>query len=353
MPILVNMAAIKDILDQVPELLEALVGLRAHRGRQDADADLVVRVGPHLFVVEAKPRSSAESVGPAAERVKQASRGVRKDAIPLVAVPFMGELGDRLCRDQGVGYVDLCGNARIEAPGLRIHVTGKPNQFVRRGRPSSVFAPKSARVARLLLLDPMRWWRQAELAESADLGPGYVSRICKRLEEDSLVERDEDRAVRPRDPDLLLDAWQAQYDFRRHEVREGHVSVRSGEELVRRVVDACDGAGQRYALTGLAAAWLLAPFAGYRLVAVYVGKAPTEKLLSKLKWHDEPRGANLWLVRPNDEGVFHGTEQIQGMACVSPVQAYLDLQTMPERAEEAAERLRKERLQWPKTRNRA
>lgn len=353
MPILVNMASAEDILDRVPALLEALVGSRACSRRREADADLVLRVGTHLFVIEAKSKSSADSVGPAAKRVQQVVRDLSEEAIPLVVVPFMGELGDRLCRDQGVGYVDLCGNARIEAPGLKIHVRGRPNRFVRRGRPSSVFAPKSARIARLLLLDPQRWWRQAELAETADLGPGYVSRICTRLEGDRLVERDGSRAVRPRDPDLLLEAWKAQYDFRRHDVREGHVSVRSGEELVRHVVAACDETGQRYALTGLAAAWLLAPFAGYRLVAVYIGRTPNDKLLAKLKWHDEPRGANLWLIRPNDEGVFHGSESIQGMVCVSPIQAYLDLQAMPERAEEAAEQLRKERLQWPKTRNRA
>ena len=53
------------------------------------------------------------------------------------------------------------------------------------------------------------------------------------------------------------------------------------------------------------------------------------------------------LVEANDdEGVFQGAKAIEGISCVSPVQAYLDLHAMPERAEEAAEHLRKERLQW-------
>ena len=55
---------------------------------------------------------------------------------------------------------------------------------------------------------------------------------------------------------------------------------------------------------------------------------------------------NLWLVQPNDEGVFHGTEQVKGILCVSPVQAFLDLKAVPERAEEAAEQLQKELLRW-------
>lgn len=346
------MVAKEDILDRVPGLLEELAGLPARRLKRSGSADMVLRMGSHVFVVVAKASSRAESIAQAAHSARSAAAAVSDEAIALVAVPFMGELGGRLCQDDGVSYVDLSGNARIEAPGLRVLVSGQPNRFVRRGRPASVFAPKSARVSRLLLLDPLRWWRQADLAENAGLGAGYVSRICKRLEEDRLIEREDGRAVRPRDPGLLLDAWQGQYDFRRHDIREGHVSARSGQELAQRVVDACNEVACSYALTGLAAAWLLAPFAGYRLVVVYTKKAPSEKLLSKLKWHPEERGANLWLVRPNDEGVFHGAESVQGMSCVSAVQAYLDLHGMPERSEEAAEQLRKERLRWPQTKSR-
>lgn len=90
----------------------------------------------------------------------------------------------------------------------------------------------------------------------------------------------------------------------------------------------------------------MAPFAGYRLVTAYLRKPAGDKLLQRLGWHEEKRGANLWLIRPNDEGVFHGAQAVAGVECVSPVQAYLDLRGLPERAEEAAEHLRKERLQW-------
>jgi hypothetical protein len=216
--------------------------------------------------------------------------------------------------------------------------------FVQRGRPSSVFAPKSSRLARILLADPQRWWRQAELASEVGLGAGYVSRICSRLEEDRLVDRNGEGYVRPRDANLLLEAWQAQYDLRRHDIRQGHVAAHSGEELTQQVIEACKGLGFEYALTGLAAAWLLAPFTGYRLVTVYLGKAANERLFQRLNWHEERRGANLWLIRPDDEGVFHGAQAVRNKMCVSPVQAYLDLQKLPERAEEAAEHLRKERL---------
>jgi hypothetical protein len=335
-----------DILERLPDLLAELAGLPVKSVRQGENADLLLRLGPHLLAVEARTNSRAGLVAQAAENARQATGKGRAAAIPLVAVPFMGEVGRTICREHGVNYVDLSGNADINAPGLRIHVAGKPNLFVQRGRPSSVFAPKSCRLARILLAEPKRWWRQAELASAGQLGAGYVSRICRRLEEDHLIERDSEGSVRPRDPNLLLEAWQAQYDLRRHDIRQGHVAARSGEELARQVAEACQGLGFDYALTGMAAAWLLAPFAGYRLVTIYLRKSANDKLLQRLKWHEEKRGANLWLIRPNDEGVFHGAQNVKSMVCVSPVQAYLDLRNLPERAEEAAEHLRKERLKW-------
>ena len=47
------------------------------------------------------------------------------------------------------------------------------------------------------------------------------------------------------------------------------------------------------------------------------------------------------LVVPNDEGVFHGAEIVDGIRCVHPVQAYVDLKDHPERAPEAASEIRR------------
>ncbi|TWT44522.1 MarR family protein [Phycisphaerae bacterium RAS1] len=340
------MTADRDILEALPGVLAELTSLGVSAARNGRTGERLLRMGPHLVAAVAKSSSRAAAIAQAADSARLAAKRAGPRAVPLVAVPYMGEVGARVCREHKVSFVDLSGNAEINAPGLRIHVAGKPNRFIRRGRPSSVFAPKSSRLARLMLQDPNRPWRQSELAEASQLGAGYVSRICKRLEEDRLVERRQDGAIRSRAPELLLEAWQAEYDFRRHDIRMGHIAAHTGDELARRLVGVFGELSVPYALTGLAAAWLLAPFAAYRLVTVYLRKPPGEKLLQRLKWHEEKRGANLWLVRPNDEGVFHGVESVGGVECVSPVQAYLDLRGLPERAEEAADHLRKERLQW-------
>jgi len=86
---------------------------------------------------------------------------------------------------------------------------------------------------------------------------------------------------------------------------------------------------------------------GFCNVGVYLKQRVTQPFLSDLDWREEDKGANLWIIRANDPGVFHGQISADGVPCVSAVQTYLDLQAMPERAEEAAESLRGALLQWP------
>ena len=192
-----------DILKRLPSLLAEQTGLPVNQVEWPGQADIYLQVGQHLFVVEAMNQSQAGRIENAAQQAKHEAHCENEQAVPLIAVPFMGELGQSICKKVGVSYIDLSGNADIQASGLRIRITGLPNRFIKRGRPSSVFAPKSSRISRLLLLEPRRWWRQSELSEQAKLGRGYVSKICKRMEEDHLLDRAEDGSLRPRDPDFV------------------------------------------------------------------------------------------------------------------------------------------------------
>lgn len=316
-----------------------------HRAK-DGEADLLVEYGSRRLVVEFKGSGDAAVVGTAIAQVKRYAGSVSRAAIPVVAVPYMGNVGRGLCDAAGVAWFDLSGNARIVAPGLRIIIEGKPNLFVRRGRPSSAFAPKSARIARHLLLEPKRTIRQQDLARETGLDDGYTSRIVHRLEAEGLVERDAKGALRVRDPNLLLDAWSETYDFEKHTILRGHATARNGEELLGRLATGLAHASLRHAATGLAAAYLYTQFALFRTATLFVATVPDELLLRELGFRDAPKGSNLWLVVPNDEGVFDGMADVAGIPCVHPVQAYVDLGAHPERAKEAAEELRTRLLKW-------
>jgi hypothetical protein len=336
---------------RVLEMLAELVGepaLVRHQitTRAERRPDAVIEVGRFTFVVEWKGSGAAAPVAAAADQSLAYAREIGAGALPLVAVPFMGEVGRKRCEQAEVCWLDLSGNAYLVAPGLRVVVMGRPNRFKRRGRPANAFAPKSARIARWLLLHPHESMTQREIARATDMDEGFTSRIVAKLEGDGLVERDQGGGVRVPDPGLLLDAWEEVYGFSKHHIHRGHVPARSGDTLLRQLSGLFDRANIEYAATGLGAAWVLTHFATFRIVTLYLRREPSPEILEQASFREDPHGANVWLVLPNDEGVFHGSTERDGLRCVHPVQVYLDLEDHPERAKEAAKHLRAEFLNW-------
>ena len=333
------------IAEILANLLECPLGkINLKHVGESQNVDFAISSPKHKFVGEYKPNATTASITSAVNHLSlQPDR--KSKTIPLIIVPFMGEVGSRICDESQISWIDLSGNAKIVAPGLRIWIQGQPNKFTRRGRPSNEFAPKSSRVARQLLTSPATFQSQAEIARRTKLGDGYVSRIIGRLCEQDLIEQNKE-GVRPSNPDVLLDAWRAVYDFSRSRILKGHVSARTGDELQAKLADKFRRKNVEYAMSGLGAAWLYTQFAGFRLSTVYLHSMPSAALLNEIEFSDEPRGANLWIVIPDDNGVFSETQDVLDIQCVSPLQTYLDLKSHPERAKEAADELRKSKLRW-------
>ncbi len=335
---------------KAPETLAGLLGVSLAdldvRSDDASGADFVVTGKHNTFVIEFHKSTSAAPIAAATKKVKDYAGRVRRRSSPLVVVPFMGDIGRKVCEEVGVGWFDLSGNAHIIAPGLRVIVEGRPNRFKVAGRPANLFAPMSSRVARWLLVNVDQFLSQREIARSTGLDEGFVSRLVARMEKDGYLVRDERGAIRAKNPALLLDAWQEAYQFSKHTRHYGHVAVRTGDALLRFVSDTLVEQGIAHAATGLAAAWALTRFATFRIATLYLPTDPSPALRERLGCREDPRGANLWLVVPNDAGVFQGAIEKGGIRCVHPVQAYVDLKDHPERATEAAERLRTELLNW-------
>jgi hypothetical protein len=341
----------KRVVSEVPGLLAGLLEMPENRvavrpGAKGSTPDLVISAGKDTFLVEFKSSSARAPLIQAVMRLEEKRGGIKKDVIPLLVVPYMGETGRRFCEEHELAWLDLSGNARIKAPGLLIKVEGKPNRFKNVGRPPNLFAPKSSRIVRQLLIQPDRALNQRELSQAAGLDEGYTSRIVRRFEETGLVVRDQEGLVKSKDPEQLLDAWHEAYDFTRHSIIKGHVAARSGEELLLRIAGRLEKQAPAYAATGLCAAWLYTRFANFRLATFYIPNALGAELSGELGFREDERGANTWLVVPNDEGVFQGSEVREGVRCVHAIQVYLDLKDHPERSSEAASRLRQDYLKW-------
>ncbi|CAN5632778.1 hypothetical protein BH20ACT23_BH20ACT23_01930 [soil metagenome] len=322
-----------DLLDEEPLALER----EASPDRPGVDFSIMDSHGRN-WLIEVKSSGRPGRILDAAEQLRNYAD---EQGIPLLVVPYMSEAGARAADDAGVNWIDLSGNASIRAENLRLRIQGRPNAYRSRGRPSSPFAPKSARVARALLLDPSRWWRQKNLVKETGLDDGTVSRVVRRLDEELLLDH-RGRELRPRDPGLMLDAWAEDYRFDRHDVVAGHLSG-SGIEVARKIAERLQEEDVHCAFTGLSAAWAMDRFARFRLNTVYVEGDPRDAA-DVLGIRRLERGANVQIVGPDDGGVFAGARAWDGLNCVSPVQVYLDLLQLPERADGAAGHLRAEHL---------
>ena len=329
----------------IPELADdAKFDVHSNDGRV---WDAVIATGGNLFVLEWKRSSSLAIVSAAIHQLETARNSFLDDVIPLLAVPYMGKASQELCEQIEIPWLDLSGNARIIAPGIFYQNLGNPNLFRRAGRPESAFGPRGSRITRLLLMEPDKAIRQNNLASSTGLDKGHTSRIIGKLLESDFVKRGVE-GISLTNRSELLEAWRDEYKFNRHHIVRGHIAARGGDRLVSSIAETLSKVEQDYAATALPAAWLWTGFAGFRLATVYLSTAPSTGLKNDLGFREEPRGANTWLVVPNDEGVFDGAEVVDGIRCVHPVQVYVDLKDQPERASEAAAELR-ERLLWRET----
>jgi hypothetical protein len=336
--------ALRDLPSLFAELLDVSadeVRLNVPHGNDQA-FDVIVEAPHRKWVVEVKNSSSPGAVAAVADRLHHVELG-DPDAVPLLVVPHMTNAGAEAAARRHLNWVDLSGNARLRDQDLYVWVQGRPNRYPKRGRPSSPFAPKSARATRLMLIDPWRWWRQADLAEATGLDDGHLSRVVRRLDDDELLDH-RGSEFRPRDPERLLDAWAGDYRFDRHDIVVGHLTG-SGAELASELNARLTGVDVQHAFTGLPAAWVLDRHARFRLCSIYVEGDPRDAA-EKIDMRRNEQGANVQLIGPDDDGVFEGQREVSGLPCVSPAQIYLDLLHLPERAKEAAAQLRDDRRLW-------
>jgi hypothetical protein len=341
----------KQLIKKVPGILANLFELPekdvvAFSQKSDSGLDFFLKAAGYNFIVGCKSSSSRAPLLMAIRQIAGVRNSFAEDDIPLIVVPYMGRSGMDLCKEHGLSWLDLSGNAYIKASGLLIHIEGRPNKFKKAGRPANVFAPKGARIVRQLLIDPKQGHNQRELSQITGLDEGYTSRIVRRLEELNLIDRDNRGALKPSNPEELLEAWLEAYDFSKHQIIKGHVAARSGEELLRKMTQILSEQKVDYAATGLAGAWQYTHFTKFRMVTLFLADSPGKNLFDQLHFSKDDRGANTWLVVPNDKGVFHGSSAQDGIVCVHPVQVFLDLTGHPERAKEAASMVCQEKLKW-------
>lgn len=339
------------MLEALPRLLPSFtVTAIEHADRPGGNsADLVVNVETppgrrHQLCLRLQDAPAPSRVREALRRMKAGLAGPEA-AYPVLASTFLSPRVREICREEGVGYVDVAGNCRLALPDAYLEKVVDRNPFPARGRPASLFAPVSSRLIRAVLDAPTRAWTVLELSKTAGISLGQASNVCRRLLEEAYAVRP-DRRMRLTEPGKLLDAWRDQYDPSRHEAAAYYSFEREPDALMRRLAEVAHARQWRYAVTGLAGASLVAPFVhGVGTVAWYVPDALQRTLwIEALDLRPVESGANALMLIPQDRGVWHGAHAVEGVSVAGSVQLYLDLWHDPGRGREQAEFLRQEIL---------
>lgn len=343
--------AIKVLLAEVPPIHLGKFEYEPLRGenRPDLLVHLDVRNHPRILVCEVKPNGQPRNVRLAIQQLHNYVLNFKEEALPVLIAPYLSPKSQKLCRENGTGYLDLHGNARIVFDGVFIEriVSGKPR--TERRDLKSLFKPKSAQVLRVLLRQPDCPWRVAQLAEEASVSIGHVSNVRSGLLAREWAQVSEEGLFLS-DPNALLDAWSAEYEPPTGK-RIGYYTTLHGstfEEAVRQILHAGPGGGQAILASFSAAQWL-APYGRTGSQYFYADQKGLEKLEDCLKLSVASKGENVVVTLLKDKGLFNDTlRPARGIVCTSAVQTYLDLTAAGERGQEAAEHLRREHLSWRK-----
>lgn len=322
--------ALRDALEKIPFLMVKSI-------EQEKDgADILVKLSlddkKQVLLVELKnsgqPRLARDAVN---QLIRY--RNAYPDAYLIFMAPYISQQAAEICMKDGVGYLDFAGNCYLSFGQVYIEQTGKPNPFRTRRDLVSLFAPKSSRVLRVLLNNPGRVWKTQDLADEARVSLGQVANVKKLLLDREWITKQDGFSLTS--PWMLLEEWANVYTYRKNQVRNFY-SLKSIPEIELDLAKVCKSKGIEYALTGFSGAARFAPAVRYTRAMAYVYNT-RENVASLLNLKEVESGANVMLLGPYDEGVFYGTQMIDDVRIVSPLQVYLDVKGYRGRGEEAAE----------------
>lgn len=338
---------------------------RGKPGMPDAIISLTDAAGERVrLLVEAKSRPTPSALAAWADRAA--------DRAPwLMVAPELSDRSKGVLRQAGINWVDASGSVSLRLPRVVVEIDSPEarrhtDRLTAVGRSlvmpysiervddrfvSELFAGEALRIVRRLLLDPSRTWRVKEMAETTGVSKGWVSRVFATLERDAYLEGPSRGPRRVVDPEGLLDAWAETDSPPQPQLRA--VTTESPGRLLERLSAL---PSDSYALTGDAAAELVAPFARVSQTELYVNPdlLRVDEALRSLRARETTRGANVIVLPVDDLGVLDGAETTDSpsgpLQVVSRPQLYVDLRRRGGPSREAGEFLKQREAIWPSNR---
>lgn len=393
---------LREVLKKVPFIEVGISRLEPTQGQEILfRPDILMQIntpdGPETLVAEVKSTMTPK-LAREASREAASLAAILPAAYGLVVAPYISERSAEICREAGVGFLDLAGNYGLYFNRVYLEVQGRPNVYKKGQALKSLFSPKSSRAIRAMLENPERIWQVKSLAKETGLSAGMISNIKARLEEQELIriepvsfmiskpeassdqwsniqswikdldsvreENDSYRIVlskqdkndqwwdfkpwleqynsiirepggfRLTDPEALLMEWGEKYSIRNNRWSNFYMPA-TVDEIESGIAGSLKSSGQQYAFTLFSAAKRVAPFSRYQRVFLYLDGDETP-LVEDLGLKPVESGPNVTILEPYDSGVFYAKKEIDNRPMVGMIQLYLDLVSYKGRGEEAA-----------------
>jgi hypothetical protein len=304
------------------------------RGNQTADLVIGVQIKDHEkdLIVEVNNNGEPRYARQAVNRLLR-FRNDRADCYCIFMAPYISNETAEICLQDGIGSIDFAGNCRIFFDHVFLEKKGNPNPFTQKRVLHTLFSPAASRILRVIITQPKKKWKIKEMASEAKVSVGLVANVRKLLLDREWIKAEWGNFTLEK-PDILLEEWAHNYSFRKNRIFN-YYTLENPPGLESLIAKTCQQKSIRYALTGFSAAARLAPAVRYNRSMIYV-ESITEELIHESSIKPVSSGANVLLLVPFDEGVFHHVIEIDEISLVTPVQAYLDLIGFRGRGEEGA-----------------
>src|SRR5208337_335141 len=163
---IVGLSAQTEIADRLNQVLGEVPFLRLGFTRQeprelggiDISVDVTANGTRWKLLLEVKSSGEPRIARAAIQRILTVAR-TRGPRYGLLGAPYVGPETQKICKESGVGFIDLAGNCRLVFDKVFIEQRGFPKPNAERRPLRSLFSPKASRILRVLFEAPKQPWQ--------------------------------------------------------------------------------------------------------------------------------------------------------------------------------------------------
>ncbi|MBU1029602.1 MAG: hypothetical protein KKB65_00045 [Nanoarchaeota archaeon] len=346
--------------------------IRKEIKNENKQIDLLIETKDNkIILVEVKSSGEPSNIYKAISQLKYYQSN--EDEYLMVAVPLISEKSKDICKQSGVGYIDLTGNVFVKYNNVLIDKTENkklPEKLLpNKKRVKDLFSGNALKVLIEILKEPSKSFTQGKLSKDLRLSKGYVNRILKTFEEGikengetlfletplDWVETSSNKTSEPSvlrktkqykisNPSKLLDALSKKYNFKGNKIISFYSFERDTNKLMNEISMIGNKNKLDYAFTLHAGASLTAPFVRFDDVYFYAKDEDINKWAELLDLKRTEFGGNIFFVIPRYKWILDDKITIQTKKTINDIMLYLDLINYPKRGKEQADFLREKKI---------